>query len=137
MTKYKTNNDKVTKWMRRIARIWSVPLIAYAVMMLIGYAVTWVKTGKADPYVIEDYPFIENLPPIFIFLAIFGLGIGWRWERIGGIINLFLCLITLLIFLIHWPISQDPRFIVPYIILIIVAIPGILFLVNWQRSRKS
>jgi len=128
--------DRVTKRIRRIARIWSVPVIAYALMMLIGYTVNWVTTGKTDPYAVEGYPFIENLPPIFMFLAILGLGIAWCWERSGGIINLIFCLATLPILLIHWPITQDSRFVVPYILLIIVAFPGILFLVCWWRSRR-
>ena len=137
MTKFKKTSDKITKWIRRIARIWSIPVIAYALMMFIGYAVNWMTTGIADPYAIEDYPFIENLPPIFMFLAILGLVIAWRRERLGGIINLIFCLVTLPILLIHWPITQDPGYIVPYILLVIIAFPGILFLVYWWRSRKS
>lgn len=136
MTKTKKTSDGITKWIRRIARIWSIPIIAYALMMLIGYTVNWVTTGKADPYALEDYPFIENLPPLFMFLAILGLGIAWRSEKLGGIINLIFCLATLPILIIHWPIIQDFRYIVPYILLIIVAFPGILFVVYWWRSEK-
>ena len=129
-------SGRMTNWTRWIARIWSVPIIAYALMMLIGYTVNWVTTGKADPYAVEDYPFIENLPPIFMFLAVLGLGIAWRWERLGGIINLIFCLGTFLVLLIHWPITKDSRFIVPYVLLMIIALPGILFLVYWCRSKK-
>ena len=135
MTKFKKNSDRTTKWIRRIARIWSVPVIAYALMMLIGHTVNWVATGKADPYAIEDYPFIENLPPIFMFLAILGLGIAWRWNRLGGIINLVFCSATLPILIIRWPIIQDPLYIIPYILLVIIAFPGILFLLYWWRSK--
>jgi hypothetical protein len=63
MTKAKKTNDRITKWIRRIARIWSVPVIAYALMMLIGYAVNWVTTGTADPYAnfpVYSYPGIRN-----------------------------------------------------------------------------
>ena len=88
MTNAETNSSRISKWTRRIARIWSVPIITYALMMLIGCTVNWVTTGKADPYAVEDYPFIENLPPIFMFLAILGLAIAWRWEKLGGVINL-------------------------------------------------
>lgn len=136
MTKIKKTSDRITKWIRRIARILSVPIIAYALMMLIGYTVNWITTGKADPYAVEDYPFIENLPPVFMFLAILGLTIAWRFEKFGGIMNLIFCLLTLPILLIHWPITQDPRFVIPYILLITIAFPGVLFLVYWWRSRK-
>ena len=130
-------SGKMINWTRRIARIGSVPIIVYALMMIIGYTVNWLTTGKADPYAVEDYPFIENLPPIFMFLAVLGLGIAWRWERLGGIINLIFCLGTLLVLLIHWPITQDSRFRVPYVLLLVVAFPGILFLVYWYRSREG
>jgi len=136
MTKIKKTSDRITKWIRRIARILSVPIIVYALIMLIGYTVSWITTGTADPHAVEDYPFIENLPPIFMFLAILGLGIAWRFEKFGGIMNLIFCLLTLPILLIHWPIIQEFRFVVPYILLIIIALPGILFLVCWRRSGK-
>ena len=137
MTQLKETSDRITIWIRWIARIWSIPLITYALIMFIGYAVNWVTTGKADPYAVEDYPFIENLPPVFMFLAVLGLGIAWRWHRLGGIINLIFCLAILPILIIRWPIIQDSRNIVPYILLVIIAFPGILFLVYWWRSRNS
>ena len=132
----KNTNDKKTKLIRRIARIWSFPIIAYALIMLIGYAVNWITIGKADPYATEGYPLIENFPPIFLFLAIVGLGIAWRSEKIGGIINLAFCSIALPIILIHWPITEDLRYLFPVILLLISAFPGILFLVYWRRSIR-
>ncbi len=129
--------DRTGKRILWIARIWSAIIIAFALIMVIGYTVSWIRTGEADPYAEDDYPFIENVPPILMLLAILGSGIAWRWEKIGGIINLFFCIATLPILLIHWPITEDTRFIGPYILLIIVAVPGILFLVYWNRCRKK
>jgi len=123
--------------MRWIARIWSAVIIAFALLMVIGYSINWLTTGTADPHAEEDYPFIENLPPIFMFLAIMGLGIGWPWEKIGGIITLCFCLATIPILLIHWPITQDSRFVMPYILLMIIAFPGILFLLCWRRKNRA
>ena len=127
--------DRSTKRIRRIARIWSAIIIVYALLMLIGYTVSWLTTGEADPHAEDDYPFIENIPPIFMFLAILGLAIAWRFEKIGGMINLGFCLATLPILLIHWPITQDSRFAAPYIIVIMIAFPGMLFLGYWWRTR--
>jgi len=124
MKKSEKTSDKTTRRIRWIARIWSIPIFAFALVMIIGYAVNWITTGVADPYAVENYPFIENLPPIFMLLAIIGLGIAWFKEKLGGIINLFFCLVTI------------PSNIVPYITTIIIAFPGILFLVYWQRSKK-
>ena len=126
--------SKPTKWTRLIARILSVPIITYALLLLIGYTVSWLTTGTADPHAVEDYPFIENLPPIFMFLAIIGLAVAWKKEKLGGIINLAFCLATLPILLIHWPVAQDPRFITPYIILSIIMLPGVLLLIHAKSS---
>jgi len=135
----KSVNEKHTKWIRWTARIWSIILIAYALLLFIGYGWNLITTGKADPNAMENYPFIENLPPLFMFAAILGLGLGfaWKWEKIGGIINLSFCLATLPILFIHWPIPQDSRYIMPYLLLLIVAIPGILFLISHKRSKMK
>ena len=136
MTKGHGTDDRVTKWIRRIARIWSFPIVVYALMMLTGYAWNWVTIGTADPYTVEGTSFVEALPPILMFLSVLGLGIAWRWEKLGGAIALVFQLATLLVLLIQIPITQDfPRSAIPYLMLVIVAIPGILFLVGWWRSR--
>ena len=136
MTNTKHASDRVTKSIRWIARIWSIPIIVYALVLIVGYTVNWITTGVADRYAVEGYPFIENLPPIFMLLAILGLGIAWRKEKLGGIINLFFCCLAIIpILLIHWPITQNIYNIIPYILLIIIALPGILFLMYWWRSK--
>ena len=128
--------DRTTKWMRRIARIWSLPIMIYALLMLVGYAWNWLTIGVADPYAVEDYPPIEALPPIFMFLSVLGLGIAWRWERLGGAIVIVFQLAALLLLFIHRPLTHEfPRFAVPYLLSMIVTIPGVLFLVCWWRSK--
>jgi len=106
-------------------------IIALALLTLIGYAWNWVTTGKADPYALENYPPIENLAPITLGLSILGLGIAWRWEGLGGAITIVFQLVTLAVH--HWLFSPRPY---PYPLTIIVATPGILFLVCWWRDRK-
>jgi TRAP-type C4-dicarboxylate transport system permease small subunit len=70
-----------------IARIWGTLIVAFTLLMLIGYAWNWVTTGNADPYAVEDYPPIENTPPLFGLLSVLGLGVAWRWEGLGGAIT--------------------------------------------------
>ncbi|MCD6345479.1 MAG: hypothetical protein J7M17_07760 [Anaerolineae bacterium] len=131
------DRNRVTQWMRRIARIWGFPIIVYALLMFIGYVWNWVTIGVADPYAVEGYPPIEALPPILMFLSVLGLGIAWRWERLGGTITIVSQLAALSVLLIHTPITRDfPRSAVPYLMSLIITIPGILFLVCWRRSRK-
>jgi len=137
MTKGNDSRNRVTKWIRWIARIWSFPIIVYALLMLIGYAWNWVTIGVADPYAVEGYPPTEALPPIFMFLSVLGLAIAWRWERLGGTITIVFELAVLSVLLIDKPITDDfPRSAVPYLLSMIVTTPGILFLVCWWRSRK-
>ena len=131
------NSDRITKWIRWIARIWSSPIIVYSLMMLAGYTWNWVTIGKADPYAVEGYPLVEALPPILMFMSVLGLGIAWRWERLGGTITLVFQSTALMVLLIHRPITHDfYRTAIPYLILIVIASPGILFLIYWWRSRR-
>ena len=131
------NRNQITKWTRKIARIWSFPIIVYSLIMFIGYAWSWVTTGVADPYAVEGYPPLEALPPILMFLGVLGLGIAWRWEKLGGAITLFFQITVILLLLITRPITQDfSRSAFPYFMSMVLAIPGILFLVYWWRSRR-
>ena len=130
------NGERKTKWIRRIARIWSLPIIVYALIMFTGYFWSWVTTGVADPYAVEGTSFVEALPPILMFLGILGLGIAWRWERLGGAINLVFLLAVILLLLFTKPITQNFYYsALPYLLSLVVVIPGILFLAYWRQSR--
>ena len=136
MTKADDRRHRVTKWMRWIARVWSLPILGVALLMFVGYGWDWVTTGVADPYAVEEVSFMEILPPILLFLSSLGLGIAWRWERLGGMSSVALVLVALAVLLIDRPITQDfPRSAMPYLLTLVVAIPGILFLVCWRRSK--
>ena len=136
MAKGNSSRDRVTRRIRWIARIWSLPIMAGALLVLVGYAWSWVTTGVADPYAVEDYPLIEALPPIFMFLSILGLGIAWRWERLGGMIVMVFQLVVLVLLFMTSPLTHDfPRLAVPYLLWVIVTIPGVLFLVCGWRSK--
>jgi hypothetical protein len=130
--------DRTTKWMRWIARIWAAVIIAIVLVIVVGRASSWVITGEADPHAVEDYPPIENLPPLFALLSALGLGIAWRWEGLGGAIAVVSSLASLPVLLIHWPIAHDfPRYLMaPYGVWMMIAIPGILFLICWWRSKR-
>jgi hypothetical protein len=130
--------DRATKWIRWIARIWGTLIAVCTLLVLIGYAGNWVTTGKVDPHAVEDYPPIENLPPLLALLSVLGLCVAWRWEGLGGAIAVVFNLAGLPVLLIHWPIAHDfPRYLVaPYGTWMIIAIPGILYLVCWWRSKK-
>lgn len=137
MTNINNTGDRITRWICWIARIWSLPIIAYSLIMLAGFTWNWVTIGTADPYAVEGYPFIEALPPIFMFLSVLGLGIAWRWERLGGAITLVFNIATFLLLLIQRPITHEfSRIAIPYLMSTVIVIPGILFIVCWWRSKK-
>ena len=137
MTNASDTADRATKRIRWIARIWSFPIIVYSLIMLTGYTWNWMTIGTADPYAVEGYPLIEALPPILMFLSVLGLGIAWRYEGLGGAITLIFLFAVLLLLLIQRPINHDfYRSAIPYLMSMVIAIPGILFLVCWRRSRK-
>ena len=119
--------DRTTKWIRWIARICSIVIIGFTLMMVIGHAVT------PDPYA-TDYPPIENLLPLVMCLSVSGLGLAWRWEGLGGAISVAFFLANLgLYWAIHgkfFPLRGLP-------ILSPVLITGMLFLVCWWRTRSK
>ena len=138
MAKENKNRHQLTKWLRWIARIWSIPLIVYALMTFIGYGWSWLTTGVADPYAVEDVPPLEALPPILLFASVIGLGIAWRWERAGALASLSFTLITLVLLIIERPITGDfSRAMIPYLLTLVVAIPGILFVVCSLTNREG
>jgi len=137
MTNDSSTGDRATIWIRRIARIWSFPIIVYSLIMFAGYTWNLVTTGTADPYAVEDVSLVETLPPILMFLSVLGLGIAWRWEKLGGAISLLFLLATIVVLLSQGPITQElSRAAIPFLMSLLIAIPGILFFVyGWRSSR--
>jgi hypothetical protein len=131
--------DRVTTKVRWIARIWGALVVAVTFLVFVGYTYNWVTTGQADPHAVEGYPPIENVPPLFTLLSAIGLGIAWRWEGLGGAIAVLFRMAELPVLLIHWPITYDfPRYLVaPYGTWLVIAVPGVLFLTCWWRSRRA
>ena len=138
MTEGNDKRNRATRRIRWVARIWSFPIIVYVLIVATGYAWNWIATGVADPYAVDSYPPIENLPPIFISLSALGLGIAWRWERLGAVIALVFQVALTLALLAQMPITRDfPRSAFPYLMSIVTAIPGVLFLMCSWRSREA
>jgi hypothetical protein len=117
--------DRTTKWIRWIARVWSIVIIGITLVIVICHAV------MPDPHA-TDYPLVENLLPLAMCLSVAGLGIAWRWEGLGGVMNVGFFLANLGL---YWVLRG--RFFPPKGLAIFspVLITGMLFLVCWWRSR--
>jgi hypothetical protein len=122
------------KWIRWLARIWSAPIILFSLIFFAGSSWNWVTGGPADPYAVENVPFIDSLLPILIFFSAIGLAFAWRWEEIGGMAALGFQIIAVCVLLFQRPIWNDfPRFIIPYLMSVAIIIPGLLFLLSRRR----
>jgi hypothetical protein len=115
-------------WIRRVARALSILVIAFTLVMAVGHLF------ESDPYTVEDYPPIENVLPVMLFFSVVGLAIAWRWEGIGGAINVGLWLATMGL---DWIIRGEPIPIMAVPLLFVAIVPGILFLVCWWRGRRG
>lgn len=136
MTNNSDTDELATTRIRWIARIWSIPVIVFSLIMFAGFAWNWFTTGTADPNAVKGFPLTEALPPILLFISILGLIIAWRWENWGGGINLVFTAVTLVVLLMQSPITDNfPSSGIPYLLSMVVVLPGILFLMCWRRSR--
>ncbi|MGD8456588.1 MAG: hypothetical protein PVF83_09400 [Anaerolineales bacterium] len=110
--------------LQRVARIWSAIVIVFAILILIG--------ELAFPHTGEDYPPIENLLPVLMMLSVASLGLAWKRELLGGILNIVFFLAN---YVLYWVINARPFPLNGLAILSLAVVPGILFVISWRRSR--
>jgi hypothetical protein len=81
-----------------------------------------------------SYPPVENLLPLSMVLCVASLGLSWRWEVLGGILNIVFYLLNLLG---YWIINN--RFLPAGVTatLGLAIVPGILFLICWRRTMVN
>jgi len=126
-----SNYERTTNLIRKIARIWSIVIIALTLFILIAEIIgTFVPVQSMN----EPYPWYENLIPLSLVLSVVGLAIAWRWEGFGSVLCVFFVIATYVMYLAFVR-SDRGIYIVP-IILLPILIPGILFLVSWLRSDR-
>ena len=127
MTDSSDRTDVTTKWLRRVARIWSIVVIAFTLFITVAHV------AVPEPHA-TDYPPIENLLPVVMLLSVLGLAIAWRREGIGGTINVGMFLLHMGL---YWIIRGKPFPLRAVPTLSMVVVPGVLFLVCWWRSRPN
>lgn len=111
----------------RIARISSVVLIAFTLVMVVGHLI-------APEPVQVDYDPIENILPVIMSLSVFALALAWRWEGVGGALSLAL---FVLVIILDWIIRGSFFPLRGLLVLLPVPATALLFLYYWYRSRSS
>ncbi|MFL7812209.1 MAG: hypothetical protein ACK2TT_03045 [Anaerolineales bacterium] len=127
------------KTIRWIARIWSVPLILYALVVLIGTAATWLGLGTPDPYAVqEQQTTAEYLTPVLLSLSALGLALAWRWELPGSLLSLACLAAALISLLVQVPLdSLTWATSTPYWLCLAALLPAAFFLLDALRGRAG
>jgi hypothetical protein len=113
--------------LRRIARTWSGFLMVIIAIIIISHII-WPDTEPGT------YPPEENLLPLAMVLCVASLGLAWRWELLGGILNILFYLLNLLG---YWLINDRFFPLGAAAMLGLTIVPGILFLICWRLELRS
>ena len=81
--KMKTNSKNSMKISRIIARVMSVILVSFFLVMFIGEELQSAERGTSSPMTFNTFLLIA-----LFAIALIGLALAWKWELIGGIISL-------------------------------------------------
>jgi len=111
--------------LRKAARILSVIIILFATLIFIGEIMF--------PHTEEDYPPIENLMPFLMLLSVASLGLAWRRELLGGVLNIVFFMAN---FILYWIIRGRPFPLGALAILSLVVVPGVLFVISAELTRR-
>ena len=130
MSSQESTGDGGVSKIRRIARILSIVVILFALFMLISH----VFFDDVEAGVEVEIKKYEMLGPIFMFISVFSLGLAWRWELLGGVLNI---LFFIFFYVSYWAVNNQPLPLRAVPILGLAIVPGILFLVCWNKSRQA
>jgi hypothetical protein len=112
-------NIKLIRW---TARIWSILLFAFALMVMFS----------PDPYASGPVPAEDWILLSLWGLTILGLLVAWRWELAGSIFTIVMLLVREL----AWIILKGP-WLVNFLIFWALALPpAILYLIAWRAEKR-
>jgi hypothetical protein len=107
----------VARW---VARVWSLLLAAFAFMMIV----------TPDPTITEPVPLQDYFLLSLWGLAIIGLLVAWRWERLGAWFTLGLMLFREIV----WVVLKGDWMVSFLIVWAVVAPPAVLYLLAASRE---
>ena len=112
---------------RGVARVWSALVWLLALILVVGRR---DAPSTSSPI---NAP-LDVLIPISLLISLIGLGIAWRWEGWGVLINLGFYLAILPI---YWLLHGEWIHISIMVGLSPVILPGVLFALAWLLSKKQ
>ena len=116
------NSSTRVKIVRWIARVWS--LFALALALLIAFS--------PDPYAVNPIQPREIFMLSLWGMAILGLILAWRWERLGALLTIIIMPVRELVYILiyrEWTINF-------LLIWALVIPPAVMYLLVWNRDRK-
>ena len=121
-----SRRSRIASSFRGVARVWSVLVWLLALILLVGSR----NAPATDDLVNEP---LDVLIPISLLISLVGLGIAWRSEGWGALINFcfYLGVIPL-----YWLIHQEWIHFSIMIGLSPIILPGVLFAVAWYLSKN-
>ena len=109
--------------LRWIARVWSLVILAFALIIIFS----------PDPYATgEPIPLTTYVLLGLWGLSVVGLMVAWLWERLGALIAIGTMLVRELLFII-----TEGRWYVNFLLIWAAFLPpAILYLLAWHQERK-
>ena len=117
----------ISSRIRGVARIWSMLVWLLALILVIGTRNIPSSSSLANAP-------LDILIPISLLISLIGLGIAWRWEGWGILINL---VFYLAILPIYWLLHGEWIHLSIMVGLSPVILPGVLFALSWILSKKQ
>ena len=127
MTTNSSKKSVIASRIRGVARIWSTLVWLLALILVFG-----TRNSPANSILVNTP--LDILIPISLLISLIGLGIAWRWEGWGILINFgfFLAILP-----IYWLLHQEWIHVSILVGLSPVILPGMLFGVAWLLSKKE
>lgn len=117
----------ISSRIRGVARIWSILVWLLALILVVGTRNTPSATSLVNTP-------LDILIPLSLVISLIGLGIAWRWEGLGILINIAFYLAILPI---YWLLHREWIHISIMVGLSPVILPGVLFAFSWILSQKE
>ncbi|MBN2550311.1 MAG: hypothetical protein JXB15_14195 [Anaerolineales bacterium] len=111
---------KILRW---IARIWSLPVFALALLQI----------SAPDPNITQPVPAEDMILLSLWGVAILGLLVAWRWELVGGLITIATMFMRELV----WVMLKGGWLVNFLIAWLLIVPPAVLFLIAWRLERKG